>query len=289
MGVRVPLGTPLKFKILQKKININGHKKQNVINALHWRKMLKEKIKQITNTKQFHMCMVLVIIVAILFVAGVISLKYNVEGEGTPPFTISKVSVISSVDGTDVEGSEEKWNLKVNQNNDIYLYIKKNEDYKYTETIADIKLENFNIVQSPKVGQIKLLKPDADAENVIFRNNSENETQSIIYQGDIESNIKLMKVSNQGGLVVFRYVISELGNYTSNDDEQINHNELLKKLSINNDDLKFKVSFDVSINLDSNKSYKANMSLELPVGNVVDDGIQSQENTDFKNIVFKRM
>lgn len=259
------------------------------MDALQWRKMLKEKIKQITNTKQFHMCMVLVIIVAIIFVSGVISLRYNVEGEGTPPFTISKVSIISSVDGTDVEGSEEKWNLKVNQNNDIYLYIKKNEDYKYTETIADIKLENFNITQSPKVGQIKLLKPDADAENVIFRNITENETQSIIYEGDIESNMKLMKVSNQGGLVVFRYAISELGNYTSNDDEQINHNELLKKLSISNDDLKFKVSFDISINLDSNKSYKANMSLELPVGNVVDDGIQSQENTDFKNIVFKRM
>ena len=63
----------------------------------------------------------------------------------------------------------------------------------------------------------------------------------------------------------------------------------IKKLSISNDDLKFKVSFDISINLDSNKSYKANMSLELPVGNVVDDGIQSQENTDFKNLVFKRM
>ena len=169
------------------------------------------------------------------------------------------------------------------------MYIKKNEDYKYTETIADIKLENFNITQSPKVGQIKLLKPDADAENVIFRNSTENETQSIIYEGDIESNMKLMKVSNQGGLVVFRYAISELGNYTSNEDEQINHNELLKKLSISNDDLKFKVSFDISINLDSNKSYKANMSLELPVGNVVDDGIQSQENTDFKNLVFKRM
>ena len=169
------------------------------------------------------------------------------------------------------------------------MYIKKNEDYKYIETIADIKLENFNITQSPKVGQIKLLKPDADAENVIFRNSTENETQSIIYEGDIESNMKLMKVSNQGGLVVFRYAISELGNYTSNEDEQINHNELLKKLSISNDDLKFKVSFDISINLDSNKSYKANMSLELPVGNVVDDGIQSQENTDFKNLVFKRM
>jgi hypothetical protein len=31
------------------------------------------------------------------------------------------------------------------------------------------------------------------------------------------------------------------------------------------------------------------MSLELPVGNVVNDGIQSQENTDFKNVIFKRV
>ena len=41
--------------------------------------------------------------------------------------------------------------------------------------------------------------------------------------------------------------------------------------------------------MDSNKSYKANVNLELPIGNVVDDGIQSKENTDSENIVFKRM
>ena len=101
--------------------------------------------------------------------------------------------------------------------------------------------------------------------------------------------IKDMKIANQGGLVVFRYVIEDLGNYTSNEDGEINHNELLKKLAINNDDLKFNVSFDININLDSNKSYKANVNLELPIGNVVDDGIQSKENTDSENIVFKRM
>ena len=167
---------------------------------------MKEKIKQITNTKQFHMCMVLVIIVAIIFVAGVISLRYNVEGEGTPPFTISKVSIISSVDGTDVEGSEEKWNLKVNQNNDIYLYIKKNEDYKYTETIADIKLENFNITQSPKVGQIKLLKPDADAENVIFRNSTENE---INYNQDII--VALDDIQDPGNLGTILRTVDSIG------------------------------------------------------------------------------
>ena len=75
----------------------------------------------------------------------------------------------------------------------------------------------------------------------------------------------------------------------SNDDGEINHNELLKKLSVNYDDLKFEVSFDININLDSKKSYKANMKLELPIGNVVDDGIQSKENTDLENIIFKRI
>ena len=95
---------------------------------------MKEKIKQLTNTKQFHICMVFTIIVIILFIAGVISLKYNVEGENTPPFNISKISIISGTDGTDIEGAQEKWNLEVSQNNDIYVYIGsciKTESYVY--------------------------------------------------------------------------------------------------------------------------------------------------------------
>lgn len=250
---------------------------------------MKEKIKQLANTRQFHICMVLVIIFVILFIAGIISLKYNVEGEGNPPFNLSKISIISNIDGTDTEDTENKWNLEVNQNNDIYLYIKKNENYKYTETISSVVINNFNIVKSPSVGQLKLFKPDVDVENVIFISSSENETNSIEYEGDINSNIKNMKISNQGGIVVFRYAITGIGNYISNDDGEINHNELLKKLSVNYDDLKFEVSFDININLDSKKSYKANMKLELPIGNVVDDGIQSKENIDLENIIFKRI
>lgn len=250
---------------------------------------MKEKIKQLIDTKQFHMCMVFLIIVVILFVVGMISLKYNVEGEGNPPFNLSKISVISNVDGTDVNDEQNKWNLEINQNNDIYLYIKKNEDYKYTETISSVVLNNFNIIKEPKVGKVRLLKPDTNIDSVIFKNTEENETGSIEYKGDMDSSIKEMKVSNQGGLIVFRYAIKDIGNYISNEDEEINHNELLKKLAINNDDLKFEVSFDININLDSKKSYKANMKLELPIGNVVDDGIQSKENTDLENIIFKRI
>ena len=250
---------------------------------------MKEKIKQITNTKQFHIIMVLFIIFAILFVVGVISLKYNVEGEGNLPFYISKMSIISNVEGTDIDDETNKWNLSVNQNNDIYLYIKRNENYKDTEIIENVRLDNFNIEQSPKIGEVKLLKADSNVDSVIFKNTAENETSKIEYTGSMDSSIKEMKISNQGGLVVFRYAISNIGNYISNDDEEINHSELLKKLNINNEDLKLKSSFDIYITLNSGKTYKSNIQLELPINDVVNDGTQSMEYTNLENIVFKRI
>ena len=250
---------------------------------------MKEKIQQIINTKQFHIIMVLFIIFSILFVAGVITLKYNVEGEGNLPFYISKISIISNVEGSDSEDATNKWNLQVNQNNDIYIYIKKNEEYKDTEIIESVRLDNFNIQQNSKVGEIKLLKPDSNIESVIFKNIAENETDKIEYIGSMDSSIKEMKISNQGGLVVFRYAINNIGNYISNDDEQINHSELLKKLNVNNEDLKFKVSFDIYFNLKERKIYKSNIELELPVNDVVNQGTQSMEYTDLNDIVFKRI
>ena len=249
---------------------------------------MKERIKQIINTKQFHVIMVMLIIFAILFVVGVVSLKYNVEGEGNIPFYISKISIISNVEGVDNEDNTNKWNLQVNQNNDIYLYIKKNDKYKDTEIIKSVKLDNFDIKEKSRVGEIKLLKPDSNIESVIFKNITENEVDSIEYIGDMESSIKELKISNQGGLVVFRYAINNIGNYTSNDDEEINHSNLLSKLNINNDDLKFKVTFDINITLNSGKTYKSNIELEIPVNDVVNNGVQSTEYTDLDNIVFKR-
>ena len=113
--------------------------------------------------------------------------------------------------------------------------------------------------------------------------------QSIQYIGDLESNIKEQKISNQGGLVVFRYSVEDIGNYISNEDEEISHDNLLNKLSISNDDLKFKVSFDILVNLSSKKSYKSNVSLEFPVDDVVNKGTQSKEYENLNDIVFKRM
>ncbi len=248
-----------------------------------------DKIKRIVNTAQFNMFMVAFIVITILFFVGLVVLKYNVEGETNLPFYLSKISVISNIEGTDIEDNSNRWSLSVNQNNDIYLYIKKNDNYKNSEIIESIKLDNFNIVQGPKIGEIKLLKPDSNVESVIFKNIVENEVDKIEYLGGMESSIKDMKISNQGGLVTFRYAVNNIGNYVSNDDEEINHSQLLKKLSINNDDLKFRVSFDICINLNSNKAYKSSINLEFPVNDIVNNGTQSVEYTDLKDIIFKRL
>lgn len=250
---------------------------------------MKEKLKMFFDTKEFHICMIIVIIIAILFVSGIIVLKYNVEGETNLPFKLSKISVISTIEGNDNDDAENKWNLTVNQNNDIYLYINKNDDYKDTVAIDKILINNFAIAQAPKVGEIKLYKPDAGIDATIFRDVAENETASIEYAGDLESSIKDLKVSNQGGLIVFRYANTNIGKYVSNEDAEINHNDLIKKLNVTNDDIKFKFAFDIAIKIKSGATYKSNIELELPVENVVENGTQSVENTDLSKFIFKRV
>ena len=45
-------------------------------------------------------------------------------------------------------------------------------------------------------------------EKVMFKNTNENETEEIVYTGEMESNIKQQKISNQGGIIAFRYAIN---------------------------------------------------------------------------------
>ena len=89
---------------------------------------MRETLRKIVNKKYFHMCMILVIIVVILFVLGVIALKYNVEGETNMPFNLSKITIISTAEGDqETKDTETKWNLNVNQHNDIYFFIENNK------------------------------------------------------------------------------------------------------------------------------------------------------------------
>lgn len=246
-----------------------------------------EKLKEITNRKSFHIVMIIVIIFIILFVTGILILKYNVEGETNMPFRLTKISIISSSEGIDKETTETKWAFDVYQGNDIYLYIDKNKEYSKTEAIKSVNIENIKI-ESKNNEKINIYKPDNQEEKAIFKNKQENKVNSIEYLGDIESDLNNLKISNQGGLIAFRCSIDNIAEYKSND-EQINHFELLKNAGIKNEDLQMKIYFDLIIKLEGGKEYKATINLDLPIDDVVGKGTTSTEITDSNNFIFKRV
>lgn len=238
------------------------------------------------NKKYFNIVKMIIIIAIILFVIGIIILKYNVEGETNIPFQLSKISVISSSEGISKETTDTRWAFDIYQSNDLFLYIDKNGGYDKTEAIKSIKVDNIQI-EAKKKDNIKIYKPDETEENFIFKYKEENIVESIEYTGSMESNVKQLKISNQGGLVAFRCSINNLAEYTSNE-EEIKYQELLKKVEINQEDIKIKLTFDLTIKLEQGKEYKATISLDLPIGNVIEEGTTSTEITDVKDVIFKR-
>ena len=245
-----------------------------------------DKLKDLTKTKSFHICMIMVIIVVILFVVGLLVLRYNVEGETNMPFNLSKIAIISTQEGMDDGQTNTRWSFDVHQSNDIYLYIDKNDAYDKTEIIKSVRVDNFQI-DDKNTDNIKLYKPNAEEENVIFQYNDEDIIQSLEYTGDVESDLKNLKISNQGGIIAFRCSNNNVTKYQS-DEEEINHSELLKKAGITEEELKINLTFNLTITLESGKEYQAEIKTELPTGNVVEEGNTSTEITDLKDVVFKR-
>lgn len=243
------------------------------------------KWNNITNRKYFHMIVLITIIAVILFILGIVVLRYHVEGETNMPFELSKISIISSSEGVDKQANETKWAFDVYQNNDVFLYLTKNKKYGKTEAIKEVAIDNIQIENKQK-DKIKIYKPDGQDEKQIFKIKEENIVPSIVYTGGMESNLKQLKISNQGGLLAFRCA-SSLTEYTS-DEEEINHQELLKKTGVVQEDLQAKVIFDLIICLEEGKEYKTTITLDLPVNNVIEEGTTSQEITDLKDIIFKR-
>ena len=245
-----------------------------------------DKLKDLTKTKSFHICMIIVIIVVILFVVGMLVLRYSVEGETNMPFNLSKIVIISTQEGVDDGQTNTRWSFDVHQSNDIYVYIDKNDAYDKTEIIKSVRVDNFQ-TEAKNADNIKLYKPDATEENLIFQFNDEDIIQSLEYTGDVESDLKNLKISNQGGIIAFRCSNNNVAKYQS-DEEEINHSELLKKAGVTEEDLKVNLTFQLTITLESGKEYQAEIKTELPIGNVIEEGNTSTEMTDLKDVVFKR-
>lgn len=250
---------------------------------------MKEKIKDIVNKKAFHIIVIVVIIITLLFILGITILDYNENGEKNLPFIISKISVISTSEGMDKVSEENKWAFDISQNNDLYIYIEKNNNYEKNETIKSIVFDNFNFNKQKEIGETKIYKPDSSSENLIFTFNEENVENSIEYIGGTESNFKNLKISNQGDILALRVSNVNVASYESNEEEEINHGELLKKAGLTMDDLKGTLNFDITINLDSGKSFKGTVNIEIPTGDIIENATANIEITDFSNVVFKRI
>lgn len=232
----------------------------------------------------------ILITILIATIIALLILKYNVEGEDNVPFELSKIMVISTGEGKDIqeEQSENKWNLEILQNNDIYLEISKNKNYEEIEIIDKIIIDNLQVVEAPNIGTIKLYKP-TQKENVTYENNEENEIkEKLEYTGKESTSIKKLEIANQGGLILFRYAIEDLGIYTSDADEVKHDGTLLKAQNIEYKDLQCKISFDISIKLKSDMIYTGTVTLDLPTGNIIEEGTSHYEKTDLKEIIFRR-
>ena len=49
-----------------------------------------------------------------------------------------------------------------------------------------------------------------------------------------------------------------------------------------------KITFDLTITMEEGKKYKTTINLEMPQGNIIEEGITVTEITDLSNIIFKR-
>lgn len=245
-----------------------------------------EEKKQKSN-KILHISICAFIVVLIAAIVILIMFKYEVEGEKNLPFNLSKMIVISTAEGVSKEQSENRWDYDIHQNNDIYISLIKNENYKENEIIKKVTLENFAYKTSPQKGNISIYKPASEGlykyeEQYLI-------TDKIEYIGGKQTNVNNLEIANQGGVILLRFSNNNLAEYKSNDDMEIqNDGTLLAKTGITNEEIKYTVSFDIIIETGKNIKYKANMSIDLPVGNMLEEGTSNLEKTDFSDIIFKR-
>lgn len=245
------------------------------------------KISELKNKKIFHIWMIIAIIAIILIIAGIIMLRYQVEGESSLPFEISKMIVVSNAEGKEIKATgKERWNFSVNQNNDIYISINKNKDYKDNSNIKNISIENINIQKAEGTEKIKLYR--ANGEGKLVEDEKYLIQNYLTYTGEKEADLENLKIGNQGGILVFRSVNENVCEVRSNEEEIIHDGTLLAKGNVKEEDLKYTLNFDLVIETSKGIKYRGTVTLNLPEGKILEEGKGQIEKTNFDDIIFKR-
>ena len=229
------------------------------------------------------------IICLILITVGILMIKYEVEGETNMPFKLSKIIVVGTVEGVEKNESKKKWDFSIYQNNDIHFYIDQNKKNTQDLLIKSIKVENINVIEEPKKGTIKVYMPNSEEGRLFSYDEQFEVKEKLEYKGASQSSSTNLTIGSKGGTALICISNTDIGNYTSDKDKQIEHNaSLLEKIETSKEEIKFKVSFDFIIETTKAK-YKSNIELELPTGNLGEEKNCYLEIDDTSNIIFKRV
>ena len=230
-------------------------------------------------------------IALILFIALMIVINYNEEGEKVLPFKLSKIVIVSTINGNSKTGSDTIWDIDINQIHDFYISVAPENNTNNKETIKSITLKNFKINPQDVAGNKKILIPTGELGATLYSNSEENYIDSeIIIDGGAIDDLKYKQIGNMGGTIAFRYELENIGNFKGNDETEIKYDaSILQKIGLDVQKLNTEIGFDLLIKTSKNISYKGNIKLQTPVGNLAENPSGEKVIEDFNNVVFKRV
>ena len=234
-----------------------------------------------------HTYVVIAIVIMIILIASLLMFKYHVEGEKNLPFVVKKINIISTAESDLNQDEEGIWHAGILQKNDIFFTIEKNSEYKKEDAIKKLSFENFQVVKTNENMVVEIYRPTTSAST--YNYSEEYKVQRLDYQGGQSTNIEVLQINNQGGLIGFSITSGNLGEYIFSENEKLpSDGRLLAKAGIKSEDINFEISFDLIIETESNHKFKANITLDLPTGNILEEGVGSLEDTELQNVIFKR-
>lgn len=230
---------------------------------------------------------IIIIAVIIITIVAIMLLKYNVEGETDMPYVLKKMVIISTANGTNSEADENKWNISINQNTDIYFDIERNTEHKSTENIRNIKIQNIQIIGTEYYTP-KAYMPSSETEEMFNYTDNNIIQNELTYEVDKDKDTQNKKITTEGGIVAISFCNPNIATYKGNEDKMIYDGTLLNKVGITLEQIKATIKFDLVLETASGKKYKAEINLQTPADDITKTGIVINEDIELKNIVFKR-
>ena len=235
-----------------------------------------------------------ILIVLLIIILLIITILIMTNKKTDIPFEIKQIYITSTANGRYIdENNTENWNLNLFQNNDVYIKfgLVENMDKvdKKDAIIEQIFIENFNVIEKPNLGEISYYKL-SEKEDTLFEYIDENiVTDKLEFTVvDQNANIKNGQINKCEGQISMSIVNNNIAQYKSKKETELAFDgTLLDKAKIEPDDIKFKVSFDLVIITQKNRTYKTSLVFDLPTGNIQENGFELNQNVDITQSKFE--